>query len=69
MLSGLCVGPRSVAPVTVKIEAIFKFQVSCDKRELMRFLGMAGYYCKFSHSFSTVTEPLIALLRRGETFL
>ena len=29
---------------------------------------MVGYYHKFCHNFSTVTEPLTALLRKGETF-
>ena len=62
------VGQGQVAPVTAKIETIFKFPVPADKRELMRFLGMAGYYCKFCHNFSTVTESLTALLKKGETF-
>ena len=34
----------------------------------MRFLGMAGYYRKFCHNFSTVPEPLTTLLKKGETF-
>ena len=32
---------------------------------IMRFLGMAGYYCKFCHNFSTLTEPLTNLLQKG----
>ena len=36
-----------VAPVTAKIEIITKFLVPTAKRDLMRFLGMAGCYCKF----------------------
>ena len=65
---GHIVGQGQVAPVTAKTEAISKFPVPADKRELMRFLGMAGYYRKFYHNFSTVTEPLTALLKKGETF-
>ena len=34
----------------------------------MRFLGMAAYYRKFCHNFSTVTEPLTTLLKKGEMF-
>ena len=35
----------------------------------MRFLGMAGYCRKFCPNFSTVTEPLTALLRKNVKFL
>ena len=62
-------GQGQVAPVTAKIELhISRFLVPADIRELMRFLGMVGYYRKFCHSFSTLTEPLSALLKKGEMF-
>ena len=41
---GHVVGQGQVKPVNAKVEAIFK---STSKKELMRFLGMAGYYRKF----------------------
>ena len=31
------------------------------KRQLMRFLGMAGYYRKFCYTFSVIAEPLTNL--------
>ena len=60
------VGLGQVAPVTSKIEAIRRFPIPSDKIDLIRYLGMAGYCCKFCPNFSTVTEPLTALLRKGE---
>ena len=66
---GYVVGLCQVAPVTTKVEAVCRFPVPSDKKELMRFLGMAGYYRKFCPNFSTVTEPLTALLKKGELFV
>ena len=37
----------SNSPVMAKVEAITSFPAPQTKRELMRFLGMAGYYRKF----------------------
>ena len=62
---GHVVGQGQVTPVAAKVEAISKFPVPTNQRELMRFLGMAGYYRKFCHNFSTLVEPLTNLLRKG----
>ena len=32
----------------------------------MRFLGMAGYYQKFCHNFSTLVELLTNLFTKGD---
>ena len=40
---GYVVGQGQVAPVTAKVGAIQKYPIPKDKRDLMRFLGMAGY--------------------------
>ena len=58
---GHVVGLGQVAPVSTKVEAVCRFPVPSDKRELMRFFGMAGYYHKFCPSFSTVTELFVWL--------
>ena len=41
---GHVVGHGRVKPIEAKVEAISNFPVPTCKRQLMRFLGMAGYY-------------------------
>ena len=59
---GHIVGQGQVRPVEAKVEAISDFPVPTGKRQLMRFLGMAGYYRKFCNNFSVIAEPLTNLL-------
>ena len=66
---GHVVGQGQVAPVSAKIEAIARFPVPADKKYLMRFLGMTGNYRKFCHHFSSIAEPLTALLKAGVNFV
>lgn len=55
---GKVVGMGKVRPVRAKVIAIDKFPSPQTKRELMRFLGMAGYYRSFCPNFSSVVAPL-----------
>ena len=63
------VGQGKVKPIDVKIEAIAAFPQPSTKKQVMRFLGMAGYYRKFCPNFSSVTEPLTELLRKDVKFV
>ena len=65
---GHIVGQGEVKPIAAKIEAISQFPVPKNKKELMRFLGMAGYYRRFCKSFSTIVEPLTNLLHKHQEF-
>ncbi len=56
------VGQGQVRPVEAKVTAIAEFPVPTTRRELRRFLGMAGYYRSFCKNFSTVVSPLTSLL-------
>ena len=38
------------------------------KRQLMRFLGIAGYYRKFCKNFSGIAEPLTNLLKKSTKY-
>lgn len=59
---GKVVGRGQVCPVQSKVEAITLFPLPSSRRELRRFLGMAGYYRGFCHNFSAVAAPLTDLL-------
>ena len=62
-------GQGHVKPVEAKVEAISDFPVSSGKRQLMPFLGMAGYYRKFCNNFSVITEPLTNLFGKSVKFI
>lgn len=63
------VGQGHVKPIDAKVQAINEFPVPTCKRQLMRFLGMAGYYRKFCKNFSDIAEPLTNLLKKGVKFV
>ena len=55
-------------PLVVKVSAISEFPVPECIRQLMRFLGMAGYYRIFCKDFSGIAEPLTNLLKKSTKF-
>ena len=66
---GHIVGHGQVKPVEATVEAISYFHIPSGKRQLMRFLGIAGYYRKFCINFSIIAEPLTNLLGKRVTFV
>ena len=66
---GHVVGQGQVKHVEAKVKAISDFPVPSCKRQLMRFLGMAGYYRKFCDNFSVIAEPLTDLLSKRTKFI
>ena len=48
---GHCVGQGQVKPVDAKVNAVVSFPTPTNRRELMHFLGMVGYYRKFCNNF------------------
>ena len=66
---GHIVGQGQVKPVMAKVEAILSFPVPVSKREVMRFLGMAGYYRKFCPNVAALCCPLTNLLKKNSSFV
>ena len=66
---GHVVGQGQVKPVDGKVRAISDFPRPESKKQLMHFLGMAGYYLKFCRNFSTGAETLTQLLSKKAKFL
>ena len=66
---GHVVGQGQIKPVDAKVEAVVNFPVPTSKKELMRFLGMTGYYRKFCRNFSSVAAPLTDLLRKDQAYV
>ena len=65
---GHVVRKGQVKPVSAKGEAIMDFPRPQNKRQLMRFLGMAGYYSRFCLNFASVAEFLTQLLGKRVKF-
>ena len=66
---GHVVGQGQIKPVDSKVCAINDFPRPENKKQLMRFLGMAGYYRKFCPNFSTISERLTQLLKKTRKFV
>ena len=65
---GKVVGQGKVRLVRAKVQAIDKSPPPATKKELMRFLGMIGYYRSFCCNFSSVVAPLTNLLKFSVKF-
>lgn len=66
---GKVVGQGQVRPVGAKVSSIVEYPAPTTRRELRRFLGMAGYYRSFCRNFSTVVHPLTSLLSPRNDFV
>ena len=69
MYLGHVVGQGKARSIKAKVEAIEKFPTPKTKKELQRFLGMTGYYRKFSQNFSDVASPLTNLLAKNVKYV
>ncbi len=63
------VGQGQVRPIEAKVSTIAEFPVPTSRKEMRRFLGMAGYYRNFCKNFSTVVSPLTSLISPLRAFL
>ena len=66
---GKQVGQGQVRPLLAKVQAVAGYPPPLTKKELMRFLGLVGYYRCFCRNFSTVVAPLTDLLKAKVTFI
>ena len=48
---GQIVGVGQVRPVKAKVDVISDFPLPTEKRQLLRYLGMTGYYRKLYNIF------------------
>ena len=66
---GHIVGQGQVRPLEAKIQTIVKYPIPTSRKELARFLGMAGYYRNFCLNFSETAAPLTNLLSKKVKFV
>jgi len=58
---GHVVSQGKIQPIKAKVETIVRFPVPTSNTQLMRYLGMVGYFCKFC---KVVVEPLTRLYNK-----
>ena len=51
-----------------KIQAIMDWHVPTDVSSIRYFMGIAGYYRRFSGRFSTLAYPITSLQKKGVKF-
>ena len=61
---GHIVGGGAVRPESSKVEAIQRFPIPTNKKEIRQFLGLAGYYRRFIEGFASVALPLTDMTRK-----
>ena len=66
---GHLVGRGSVRPRQAKVQAIVDLPTPTTKRQLMRLLGMSGFYRRFVPNFADVVAPLTNLLKKNVKFV
>ena len=66
---GYTVGQGRVLPKEANVKAISNFVRPISKREIKRFLGMAGFYRKFVQNFSIIAEPITNLLKKNQKMI
>ena len=66
---GHILGQGQVRPLDAKIQTIAKFPFPTSRKELARFLGMAGYYRNFCLNFLEIAAPLKNLLSKKVKFV
>ena len=54
--------------VDAKVTSISEFPRPRSNKQVMGFQGMAGYYKKFCLNFTSITKPLMRLLRKNVKF-
>ena len=66
---GHIVGQGQVRPLDANIQTIVKYPIPTSRKELARFLGMAGYYRNFCLNISDIAAPLTNLLSKKVKFV
>ena len=65
---GYVVGSGQVKPVVAKVQSIIDFPIPTCKPDIMRLLGVAGYYRRVCPNFSDVVVFLTDLLSKSVKF-
>ena len=55
---------HGISPDPMKIQAVKNFQTPRNQKDVLRFLGMTGYYRKFVKNYAFIAKPLYELTKK-----
>jgi hypothetical protein len=53
----------------IKVRDVLNWSPPKNAPEIISFLGLPGYYCRFIKGFSKIVKPLTTLLEKGKEFM
>lgn len=65
---GHIVGNGKIRPDPGRVDCIVKFPTPNTVRQVRRFLGMAGWYQRYIHGYSTMASAMTDLLKKSDRF-
>ena len=65
---GYKISKKEIKVDKVKIEVIAKLPLPIRIKDILSFLGYAGFYCRFIKDFSKISRPLSNLLVKNVPF-
>ena len=66
---GVCISKEGTTVDPAKVARLSEYpRILKDKRQVRRFLGIAGYHCMFCPNFSIIATPLTALTGKDVPF-
>jgi hypothetical protein len=66
---GHVLGHGQVRPMEAKVKTMVEYPTPQDRKSLMRFLGMVGFYRRFCPNLSEIVAPLTSLLKKGVCYI
>ena len=66
---GYDININGIKPNNEKIKAMLNYPAPINQKQVKRFLGLASYYRKFIPNYSSITEPINKLLKKGVKYI